>query len=59
MQEEGGRVGEGECAGSVQDNPIASSLIQNKSDAKAIDIIILLRKNCNTTRNDQPPIKSL
>ena len=39
MQEEGGRVGVGECAGSVQDNPIASSLIQNKSDAKAIEII--------------------
>ena len=44
MQEEGGRVGVGECAGSVQDNPIASSLLQNKSDAKVIEIIFYCEK---------------
>ena len=44
MQEEGGRVGVGECAGSVQDNPKASSLLQNKSDAKVIEIIFYCEK---------------
>ena len=42
-------MGVGECAGSVQDNPIASSLLQNKSDAKVIEIIFCCeKKNCNT-----------
>ena len=37
-------MGVGECAGSVQDNPIASSLLQNKSDAKVIEIIFYCEK---------------
>ena len=40
----GERAGVGECAGSVQDNPKASSLLQNKSDAKVIEIIFYCEK---------------
>ena len=40
----GGRGEVGECAGPVQDNPIASSLLQNKSDAKAIEKIFYCKK---------------
>ena len=47
MQEEGGRVRVGECAGSVQDNPIASSLLQNKSDAIVIEKIIYCKMKYN------------
>ena len=45
MQEEGGEGEVGECAGTVKDNSVASSLLQNQSDAIVKEKLFIAKSN--------------